>query len=72
VFSASESEVDEQRTAYGLAAGRDPRTGVRWVAVTRRHETRVALLRLADRPDGTVAFRGFRVAEPPAWGEAPD
>ncbi|MEU7783311.1 phytase [Amycolatopsis sp. NPDC049159] len=49
-----QSAVDEQRTAYGLAAGRDPRTGVRWVAVTRRHETRVALLRLADRPDGTV------------------
>ncbi len=49
-----QSAVDEQRTAYGLAAGRDPRTGVRWVAVTQRHETRVALLRLADRPDGTV------------------
>ncbi|MER7865262.1 phytase [Amycolatopsis japonica] len=54
VFSASESEVDEQRTAYGLAAGRDPRTGARWVAVTRRHETRVALLRLVDKADGTV------------------
>ncbi|WP_410636149.1 phytase [Amycolatopsis sp. cmx-4-83] len=49
-----QSAVDEQRTAYGLAAGRDPRTGVRWVAVTQRHETRVSLLRLADRPDGTV------------------
>ncbi|MBB5851501.1 phytase [Amycolatopsis umgeniensis] len=54
VFSASESEVDEQRTAYGLTAGRDPRTGARWVAVTRRHETRVALLRLVDKPGGTV------------------
>ncbi|WP_394363450.1 phytase [Amycolatopsis sp. SB7-3] len=54
VFSASESEVDEQRTAYGLTAGRDPRTGARWVAVTRRHETRVALLRLVDKADGTV------------------
>ncbi|WP_284741281.1 phytase [Amycolatopsis sp. RTGN1] len=47
-----ESEVDEQRTAYGLAAGRDPVTGIRWVAVTRRHETRVALLRLVDQPGG--------------------
>jgi 3-phytase len=52
VFSASESEVDDQRTAYGLAAGRDPVSGVRWVAVTRRHETRVALLRLVDEPGG--------------------
>lgn len=47
-----ESEVDEQRTAYGLAAGRDPVSGIRWVAVTRRHETRVALLRLVDKPGG--------------------
>lgn len=54
VFSKSESEVDEQRTAYGLTAGRDPRTGTRWVAVTRRHETRVALLRLVDKPGGAV------------------
>ncbi|MFD5245816.1 phytase [Amycolatopsis sp. NPDC058340] len=54
VFSTSESEVDEQRTAYGLTAARDPRTGARWVAVTRRHETRVALLRLVDKADGTV------------------
>lgn len=64
--------MDQQRTAYGPAAGRDPRTGVRWAAMTRRHETRVALLRLVGRSDGTVAFRGFWVAEPPPWGEAPD
>jgi myo-inositol-hexaphosphate 3-phosphohydrolase len=51
--------VDEQRTAYGLAAGRDPRTGIRWVAVTRRHETRVALLRLVDKPGGPDP--GFRI-----------
>ncbi|MEV7094682.1 phytase [Amycolatopsis sp. NPDC051045] len=66
VFSASESEVDEQRTAYGLAAGRDPRTGVRWVAVTRRHETRVALLRLVDRPGGTVGTAPISVIDLPS------
>ncbi|WP_410643151.1 phytase [Amycolatopsis sp. lyj-346] len=72
VFSASESEVDEQRTAYGLAAGRDPRTGVRWVAVTRRHETRVALLRLADRPDGTVGTTPVAIVDLPAEFRLPD
>ncbi len=72
VFSASESEVDEQRTAYGLAAGRDPRTGVRWVAVTRRHETRVALLRLADRPDGTVGTAPIATVDLPSTFRLPD
>ncbi len=72
VFSASESEVDEQRTAYGLAAGRDPRTGVRWVAVTRRHETRVALLRLVDRPDGTVGTAPVATVDLPARFRLPD
>lgn len=66
VFSASESEVDDQRTAYGLAAGRDPRTGVRWVTVTRRHETRVALLRLVDKPDGKVGTAPLSTVDLPS------
>ncbi|MEU4524977.1 phytase [Amycolatopsis sp. NPDC024027] len=72
VFSASESEVDEQRTAYGLAAGRDPHTGVRWVAVTRRHETRVALLRLVDRPGGTVGTAPIATVDLPSTFRLPD
>ncbi|WP_037309593.1 phytase [Amycolatopsis orientalis] len=72
VFSASESEVDEQRTAYGLAAGRDPRTGTRWVAVTRRHETRVALLRLVDKPDGTVGTAPIGTIDLPASFRLPN
>ncbi|WIY07457.1 phytase [Amycolatopsis mongoliensis] len=62
-----ESEVDEQRTAYGLAAGRDPVTGIRWVAVTRRHETRVALLRLVDRPGGVGTARLATIDLPPSF-----
>ncbi|WP_439386565.1 phytase [Amycolatopsis lexingtonensis] len=67
-----QSDVDEQRTAYGLAAGRDPRTGVRWVAVTRRHETRVALLKLADRPDGTVGTVPLATVDLPLSFRLPD
>ncbi|GAB3732759.1 phytase [Amycolatopsis oliviviridis] len=72
VFSASESEVDEQRTAYGLTAGRDPRTGARWVAVTRRHETRVALLRLVDKPDGTVGTAPIGTVDLPSEFRLPN
>ncbi|PWW63121.1 phytase [Actinokineospora spheciospongiae] len=46
VFSASEAEVDEQHTAYGLAAGT---VGGRDVVVTsRRSETRIALLHVVE------------------------
>ncbi|MEQ0564744.1 phytase [Amycolatopsis sp. NEAU-NG30] len=72
VFSASESEVDGQRTAYGLAAGRDPRTGLKWVAVTRRHETRVALLKLVDQPGGTVGTVPLATVDLPSRFRLPD
>ncbi|WP_410660742.1 phytase [Amycolatopsis sp. lyj-112] len=72
VFSASESEVDDQRTAYGLTAGRDPRTGTRWVAVTRRHETRVALLRLVDKAGGTVGTAPLGTIDLPASFRLPN
>ncbi|MFI9381371.1 phytase [Kutzneria sp. NPDC052558] len=72
VFSASESDVDDQRTAYGLAAGRDPFSGVRWVAVTQRHETRVALLRLVDKPDGTVGTAPISTVDLPASFRLPN
>ncbi|GHH17444.1 phytase [Streptomyces lanatus] len=54
VFSASETDVDEQRTAYGLAAFSDDDNA--YVAVSRRSETRVRLLKLEDR-DGRVGYR---------------
>ncbi|MCR6488184.1 phytase [Amycolatopsis sp. OK19-0408] len=67
-----ESDVDEQRTAYGLAAGRDPKTGTRWVAVTRRHETRVALLQLVDRPGGMVGTAPLATIDLPSSFRLPD
>ncbi|WP_217214294.1 phytase [Streptomyces sp. AC550_RSS872] len=54
VFSASETEVDDQRTAYGLAAFSDDDNA--YVAVSRRSETRVRLLQLEDR-GGRVGYK---------------
>jgi 3-phytase len=50
VFSADEAEVEEQATAYGLAAVRAH--GRIYVAVSRRHRTTVALLRLVPSRAG--------------------
>jgi 3-phytase len=69
VFSASPSEVPEQRTAYGLAVWADPAGGAPWVVVSRRHETRLGLFRLTPAEDG-VSYRPVaRVDLPATFGD---
>ncbi|MGW0518333.1 phytase [Crossiella sp. NPDC003009] len=63
VFSATEAEVDEQRTAYGLAAGTD--RGVPLVVASRRHETRLALLTPVRTAAG-VSVRQLSTVDIPA------
>ncbi|MEJ2857817.1 MULTISPECIES: phytase [unclassified Saccharothrix] len=70
VFSASEEEVDEQHTAYGLAAGQVDRTPV--VVVNRRNETRVALLHVVPAAGGTVGTRVVSTVDLPATFPLPD
>ncbi len=70
VFSGSEAEVDDQHTAYGLAAGR---VGGRPVVVTsRRSETRVALLHVVSTAQGTVGTRVVSTVELPSVFPLPD
>jgi len=56
VFSTTEAEVDEQATAYGLAAGRTADGGA-VVLTTRRHSTDFATLELVAAPDGRIGYR---------------
>ncbi|WP_309112973.1 phytase [Saccharothrix sp.] len=64
VFSASEEEVDDQHTAYGLAAGRVDRTPV--VVVNRRNETRVALLHVVPAAGGAVGTKVVSTVDLPS------
>jgi 3-phytase len=57
VFSASQDDVPEQATVYGLGTYRDARTGRSFALVTQRHRTTVAQLELRDGGDGTVTYR---------------
>jgi 3-phytase len=66
VFSADETEVAEQRTAYGLAVRPDPAGGAPWVVVSRRHETRLGLFRLTAEPGGRVGYRPVARLDLPA------
>ncbi|WP_432009986.1 phytase [Streptomyces cucumeris] len=54
VFAGSEAEVDEQHTAYGLAAY--SHDGDAYAVVSQRAETRMALLKLKD-DDGKVGYK---------------
>ncbi|MCK2240795.1 MULTISPECIES: phytase [unclassified Crossiella] len=69
VFSQSEAEVDEQRTAYGLAVGAD--RGTPLVVASRRHETRLALLTPVRTAEG-VTVRQLSTVDLPASFRLPD
>jgi 3-phytase len=72
VFSATEAEVDEQRSAYGLAAGFDRWTGTPLVVTNRRHETRIALLRVVAGKGGSVDTKVVTTLDLPASFRLPN
>ncbi|MFI6639836.1 phytase [Streptomyces sp. NPDC050504] len=72
VFSASQGEINDQRTAYGLATWTDPATGRSYAAVSQRERTRIGLLELTARPNGTVGYRKVRTLDLPASFRLPN
>ncbi|NYI04304.1 phytase [Allostreptomyces psammosilenae] len=72
VFSADQAEINEQRTAYGLATWTDRSTGRSYALASRRNDTRIALLELTAAPDGTVGYRTVRTLDLPASFRLPD
>lgn len=67
VFSRTVEEVQEQRTAYGVAVIADPPTATQrsreigvTVAVSRPSESRVDLFRLVADRDGRISYRAVR------------
>jgi 3-phytase len=72
VFSASQEEVDEQATAYGLALWRDPREGATYAFVSERHGTKIAAVRLRPEAGGRVGYEVVRTLTLPATFRLPD
>ncbi|MGI5349891.1 phytase [Streptomyces sp. CA-250714] len=72
VFSSGQDEINEQRTAYGLATWTDPSTGRSWALVSRRNTTRVALLELTPTAAGKVTYRTVRTLDLPASFRLPN
>ncbi|MEL3945605.1 phytase [Streptomyces sp. LNU-CPARS28] len=72
VFSAGQGEINEQRTAYGLATWTDRATGRSYAVVSRRERTRVALLELLPGRSGTVGYRTIRTLDLPSAFRLPN
>ncbi|MGR8008501.1 phytase [Streptomyces hypolithicus] len=66
VFSAGQDEINEQRTAYGLATWTDPASGRSYALVSRRERTSIALLELIPTRAGTVTYRKVRTLDLPS------
>ncbi|WP_433549603.1 phytase [Streptomyces sp. CA-294286] len=72
VFSASQQEINDQRTAYGLATWTDRTTKRSYALVSRRETTRVALLELLPAANGTVGYRKVRTLDLPSAFRLPN
>jgi 3-phytase len=60
IFSRNQDEVNNQRTAYGLALYGDRRSGKFFAFVSRRERTAIAQLELVDVGGGKVGYRQVR------------
>jgi 3-phytase len=72
VFSADQAEINEQRTAYGLATWTDKVSGRTYALVSRRERTTIALLELTATAGGKVGYRKLRTLSLPSSFRLPD
>ncbi|MFF9817486.1 phytase [Streptomyces sp. NPDC014006] len=72
VFSADQAEINEQRTAYGLATWTDASSGRSYALVSRRERTTLALLELTPTATGRVGYRTVRTLNLPSAFRLPD
>ncbi|MFB7512782.1 phytase [Streptomyces sp. NPDC056144] len=72
VFSADQAEINEQRTAYGLATWTDRATGRSYALVSQRNRTRIALLELLPTAARTVGYRLVRTLDLPSSFRLPN
>ncbi|GII42413.1 phytase [Planotetraspora phitsanulokensis] len=70
IFNATQTEVNDAETVYGLATWK--RASGTYVVVSRRHTTRLALLKLVDAPHGKVGYKLLRTIDLPSSFTLPD
>jgi 3-phytase len=66
IFSADQNGVNEETTAYGLAAWQDPDSGRTFAAVTQAGRTTLALLELTPTSGGKIGYSKVRTLDLPS------
>lgn len=72
IFSANQAEVNEETTAYGLAAWRDPDSGRIFASVTQAGRATLALVELKPTAAGKVGYTRLRTLELPSSFSLPN
>ncbi|MEU2156907.1 phytase [Streptomyces sp. NPDC019396] len=72
VFSRDQDEINDQKTAYGLATWTDKASGRSYALVSRRNRTTVALIEIRPTPTGTVTYRTVRTLDLPSAFRLPN
>ncbi|MFE7775401.1 phytase [Streptomyces sp. NPDC057445] len=72
VFSTNQDEINDQRTAYGLATWTDKASGRSYALVSRRNRTGIALLEIRATSEGRVTYRKIRTLELPSSFRLPN
>ncbi|MFJ2738243.1 phytase [Streptomyces sp. NPDC087440] len=72
VFSKDQAEINDQRTAYGLATWTDRTSGKSYALVSRRERTTVALLEILPTTNGKVGYRTIRTLDLPSTFRLPN
>ncbi|MEU2119908.1 phytase [Streptomyces sp. NPDC016459] len=72
VFSRDQAEINDQRTAYGLATWTDRATGKSFALVSRRERTSIALLELLPAAGDRMTYRKIRTLDLPSTFRLPD
>ncbi|MEV7898654.1 phytase [Streptomyces cyaneofuscatus] len=72
LFSKNQAEINDQRTAYGLATWTDPSSGKSFALVSRRERTSITLLELRPTKAGKITYQTVRTLNLPATFRLPN
>ncbi len=72
VFSATEADIEEQATAYGLTAWQPNGRGAAFVIASQRSRTALAMLRLETTRNGRVSYERVDTTAVPSTYRLPD
>lgn len=72
IFSSSQTQVNEQATAYGLAVYRDPKSGRSFAYVSQRNRTAIAVVELLQTSQGQITYRNLKQINLPSKFELPN